>query len=268
MVSASGKGEGDGSDRPLPEWMQPNQLSKTWYGRRKRSWAKATPKGGYDRYRGYDLIEEDERTREGVDMPASILVLGVVAFVLAFVPLIKYLGVLFAIAAVVLATREFARIDPAARIRLKGKDVRDQRFVRLGRFLAIVAVILVVTTTLWGMKTDRDERIKNSSGGTGLVLQQDLDVEFESFTVGQDAVGAQTRGLPVEVSNTADGTRSFEFRIEALDGEGRRIADQLLIAAAMEGGEQRTLIAFASVNSDTTEALKDARFRVASAKSF
>jgi hypothetical protein len=285
MFSSSGKGQDDSSadrgsvrteksgkgvsaGRELPEWMQPERDTRAWYGRkRKAEVRKPTPKGGYDRFRGYDVIDEveDEAPKEGVDVAAAILVLGAIALVLSVVPIIKYVAVLFAIVTVVLATREFAKHDPAARIRLKGKDVRDQRFCRIGRFLAIVAVISVVAGTLWGIKTDRDNRIKSSAGGTSKVLQQDLSVKFGAFEVGQDAVGAETRRLLVFVSNKAGGTRSFEFQVECSDGENRRIASQTLRALKMRGGEDRTLEAFGYVDSETTQALKTAKCRVATA---
>ena len=273
MVSSSGKGNTTESGRDLPDWMLPEQQGRSWYGRkRKPAYRKPTPKGGYDRYKGYDAFDDEdeveEAPREGVDMPVAILVLGAVALALSFVPLIKYVGVLFAVAAVVLATREFARLDPAARIRLKGKDVRDQRFCRIGRFLAILAVISVVASVIWGIKTDRDNRIKASGSGTGLVLEQDLRVEFGAFEVGADAVGAQTRRLPVTFENKSDDTKSCEAQIDAIDGENRRIASQTLFAPKLRSGEARPLEAFGYVDSQTTAALDspDTKFRVATAK--
>ena len=270
-MARSSKSNMTESGRDMPDWMLPDQQGRAWYGRkRKPSYKKATPKGGYDRYKGYDAYDEDaeydEGPREGVDMPVAILVVGIVSLVLSFVPLIKYVAVLFAIIAVALATREFMRQDPAARIRLKGKDVRDQRLCRIGRFLAILAIISVVASTIWGIKTDRDDRIKASGNGTGLVLEQDLSVKFGTFSVGQDAVGAETRVLPVIVKNKAGGTKSCEIQIEALDGENSRVASQIVYAPKMKGGETRDLEAFGYVDSETTEQLKTATFRVATAK--
>ncbi len=272
MRSSSSNGNTTESGRDLPEWMLPEQQSRAWYGRkRKPSYRKATPKGGYDRYKGYDAFDDDDEDedapREGMDMPVAILVLGIVALALSVVPLIRYVAVLFAIAAVVLATREFARMDPASRIRLKGKDVRDQRFCRIGRVLAILAVVSVVASTIWGIKVDRDNRIKAGDDGTGLVLQQDLSVEFGAFEVGQDAVGAETRRLPLLFVNKTDSTRSFEAQIECLDAENRRVASQTMFAPKMKGGEERPLEAFGYVDSETTQALKTADCRVATAKS-
>ncbi len=287
MFSSPGKGQDDsatdrgsvrtaksrkgvaGGGRELPEWMLPERERRTWYGRkRKPAVRKATPKGGYDRFRGYDALEDVaavEAPKQGIDVAAAILVLGAISLALSVVPLIRYVAVLFALVTVVLATREFVKHDPAARIRLKGKDVRDQRFCRIGRFLAILAIISVVAGTLWGIKQDRDDRIKGSGAGTGLVLQQDLSIKFGAFVVGQDAVGAETRGLPVFVSNKSGDTRTFEFQIEALDPENRRIASQDIRVAKMKGGEERTLEAFGYVDSETTAALRTATFRVATA---
>jgi hypothetical protein len=251
--------------------MLPEQQGRAWYGRkRKPSYKKPTPKGGYDRYRGYDAFDEDdsddEGPREGVDMPVAVLVLGIVTLVLSFVPIIQYVAVLFAIVTVALATREFARMDPAARIRLKGKDVRDQRLCRIGRFLAVVAIISVAASTIWGIKTDHDNRIKAGGNGTNLVLEQDLKVTFGDFSIGQDAVGAETRVLPVHVKNKAGGTKSCEIQIEALDGNDSRVASQTLPVSSIKSGEERDLQAFGYVDSETTQQLKTAKFKVAQAK--
>jgi hypothetical protein len=270
-MARSSKSHTTESGRDLPDWMLPDQQGRSWYGRkRKPAYRKPTPKGGYDRYKGYDAHNEDEEVeeapREGVDMPVAVLVIGTVALVLSFVPLIKYVAVLFAIVAVALATREFMRQDPAARIRIKGKDVRDQRLCRIGRFLAIVAIISVTASTIWGIKTAHDHRIKASGNGTGLVLEQDLSVKFGPFSVGQDGVGAETRVLPVTVKNKGGGTKSCEIQIEALDGENSRVASQTLYAPKLKGGETRALPAFGYVDSETTEQLKTATMRVAAAK--
>lgn len=267
---SSGKGNTTESGRDIPDWMLPEQHGRSWYGRkRKPAYRKPTPKGSYDRYKGYDAVDDadegEDTPREGVDMPVAILVLGIVSLALSFVPLIQYVAVLFAIAAVVLATREFARQDPAARIRLKGKDVRDHRFCRIGRFLAVLAVISVVASTIWGIKQDRDNRIKASGAGTGLVLEQDLRVEFGVFEVGVDPVGAETRRLPLTFENKAGGTKSCEAQVEAIV-DNRRIASQTLFAPKLRSGEQRALEAFGYVDSETTQALKTATFRVATAK--
>lgn len=260
------------SGRDLPEWMLPEQQGRAWYGRkRKAAYKKAQPKGGYDRYKGYDAYDEDDEVEEapnsGVDIPVAILVVGIVSLVLSVVPLIQYIAVLFAIGTVVMATREFMRQDPAARIRLKGKEVRDQRLCRIGRFLAILAIIVVAAMTIWGIKTDRDNRIKASGNGTGLVLEQDLSVEFGTFEVGTDAVGAETRRLPLTVKNKSGGTKSCEAEIEAIKEDNTRIASQTIFAPKMKGGEERPLEAFGYVDAETTQELKSptTKFRVATA---
>ncbi|MGQ0631128.1 MAG: hypothetical protein ACT4P1_08795 [Sporichthyaceae bacterium] len=258
-----------GSFDDLPDWMLPERGKRAWYGlRRKPAPRIANPKGGYDRLRGYDAPEQDEEgEREGVDVPAAILFLGVIALVLSVVPLIKYLAAGFALVAVILAAREFSRVDPTAKVRLHGRAVRDLRLIRIGRLVAILAIIAVVASTLWGMKQSRDDRIKASESGTALVLSQDVDVRFGTFTTGVDAIGAPTRFWPVFLVNKSGETRSFEILVEALNDSGVQIASQLLQAPKMSAGEERVMNAFEFVGSDTTQALKSARPKVAKATS-
>ncbi|MGQ0623493.1 MAG: hypothetical protein ACT4PP_02380 [Sporichthyaceae bacterium] len=249
--------------------MKPERSRRAWYGlRRKPAPRIANPKGGYDRLRGYDAPDQGaDEEREGVDIPAAIMFLGVIALLLSVVPLIKYLAAVFALIAVVLAAREFSRIDPTAKVRLRGRAVRDLRLIRLGRLIAIVAIIAVVASTLWEMKQSRDDRIKASESGTALVLDQDVDVRFGDFTTGVDAIGAQTRAWPVILTNKSGETRSFEILVEAVNAGEVQIANQLLQAPKMSAGEVRTLYAFEYVGEDLTAALKSARPRVAKATS-
>lgn len=259
-----------GSVREPSNGRNVERAGRTWYGRRRKpAPRKPAPKGGYDRFRGYDApAPEAPAARQGVDFALATLVLGIVAFVLAFVPVIRYVGALFALGAVVLASREMAKHSVEARIRLKGNEVRAERFCRVGRFLAIVAVIIVVASTLWGMKEGRDNRLKESGSGTGLVLSQDLGLTIDGpFVEGADAVGRPTYALPVTVENKSGGTCSFTVQVEALDGEGRRVAAENLEVNNMRGGATEVRAMFQFVAPASAEALKTATFRVATARS-
>jgi hypothetical protein len=239
---------------------------RTWYGKRKKPTVrKATPKGGYDRYRGYDAVEYVEpKPAKSVDFSMSALVLGASALLLAWWPILKYLGLIFAMAAVVMATRELSRFDPAARVRMKGEAAHAERYARTGRTLALVAVAVVIGNSLWGLKTAHDDKLKASGSGTGKVLD-DVRVDFGAFTTGYNGVGQPIRSLPVTIKNRSGATHSFDILIEALNDKGQRISSDELLEQAMSPGETRQQALFQFVDDPTTNSLKAATFRVATA---
>lgn len=239
--------------------------SRTWYGRRRKPSArKATPKGGYDRYRGYDAPEEKQEVRKGVDLSVTAFTMGSAAFVLAWWPYLKFVGIVLAFGAIVLATRELSRHDPESRILMRGAAAHAERFARTGRTVALIALIVVVGNGLWAMKTAHDDRAKASGGATAMVLS-DLDVQFSPFQVGVNGVGQAIRALPITVQNKTGSTCTYQVQFEALDAQGQRVASEELVEPSMRPNETRVRNAFQFVDEPTTEALKTATFRVANA---
>ncbi|MGQ0466478.1 MAG: hypothetical protein ACT4QG_14285 [Sporichthyaceae bacterium] len=239
--------------------------SRTWYGRRRKQTArKATPNGGYDRYRGYDAPEEKHEVRKGVDLSVTAFTMGSAGFLLAWWPYLKFVGIVLALGAIVIATRELSRHDPESRIMMRGAAAHAERFARTGRTVALIALVVVVGNGLWSMKTAHDDRVKASGDGTAMVLG-DLDVAFAPFQTGLNGVGQAIRALPITVTNKTGSTCMYAVQIEALDAQGQRVADQELVEPSMRPGEARVRNVFQFVDEPTTEALKTATFRVATA---
>jgi hypothetical protein len=197
--------------------------------------------------------------KPGVNLALSALVLGAVAFLLAFVPIVKYLGAVFAACGLAVAALEMRRSLDQGR--------KFPRAAFWGRFLAIVALILVVLTTLMGFKASADNRKKGSGSATGMVLSQDLSVTFGAFSHTQNAVGQWENGLPIVVKNKSDGKRSFEFQVEALNKAGERIASEQQLHISMRSGEKRDSVLFTNVDDATAQSLMTARFRITNARS-
>jgi hypothetical protein len=242
-------------------------LGRTWYGRkRKPEVRKARPHGGYDRYAGYDAPSEEEiAARQRVDFSMAAFVLGASALVLAWWPILKYIGVGFAVLAVVVGTKELHRHSVASRVRLRGEAAHAERFARTGRMLAVLAVAVVAGNLVWGVKTVHDNHAKASGSDTGSVLS-DLDVAFGQFTTGYNGIGQPIRQLEVTVRNKTGKTHSFTIQIEAIDASGKdRIASDELLEQSMAPGETRHVAAFQFADPAQTEALKTATFRVAQA---
>ena len=129
MFSLHDKGTMNRDGLPQAESWRPNvperqvDLGRTWYGRkRKPEVRKARPHGGYDRYAGYDAPTEQEIVqRQRVDFSMAAFVLGAAALVLAWWPILKYIGVGFALLAALVGTKELHRHSAAARVRLRGE---------------------------------------------------------------------------------------------------------------------------------------------------
>jgi hypothetical protein len=250
-------GEGQSWRPNVPE--RQVDLGRTWYGRkRKPEVRKPRPHGGYDRY-------EVAPTKQRVDFSMSAFVLGAAALVLAWWPILKYVGMGFAVLAVLVGTKELHRHSVASRVRLRGEAARAERFARSGRLLAVVSVAVVAGNMLWGVKTNQDSHAKASGSDTGSVLS-DLDVTFGQFTTGYNGVGQPTRQLAVTVHNKTAKVHSFTIQIEAIDASGKdRVDSDGLLEQSMAPGETRQVAAFQLADPSQTEALKTATFRVAQA---
>jgi|GEM_PF-4947427 len=262
---------GHSADAP-PSW-RPNvperkvNLGRTWYGRRRKpAPLKANPKGGYDRFAGYDAPAADgDRPRQRVDLAISAFVLGSAAMLLAWWPILKYIGVGFALLAILVATRELARHDPASRAMMKGEAAHAERFARTGRVIAVLAIAVVAGNLLWALKTGKDDHAKASGHDTGSVLD-DVGVSFGEFSTGINGIGQPTRQLSVTVKNRTSRTHSFQIQIEAIDpSTHERIASDELLEQSMKAGEIREQAAFQFADPTQTEALQRATFRVAQA---
>lgn len=261
-------GEPDGA----PSW-RPNvperqvDLGRTWYGRKRKPPAiKPAPHGGYDRYGGYEAPSEEKITsKQRVDLSLSAFVLSLAALVLAWWPILKYVGVAFALISVLIATRELARHNPASRILMRGEAAHAERFARTGRMLSVLAVGVVAGNMVWGVKTGQDNHAKATGRDTGSVLA-DIEVTFGEFTTGFNGIGQPTRQLPITVKNRTGKTHSFNIQIEAIDGSAKvRIASDELLLPSMAPGETRQELKFQFADPTQTSALKTATFRVAEA---
>ncbi|HEX4223597.1 MAG TPA: hypothetical protein VHZ97_14610 [Pseudonocardiaceae bacterium] len=276
MFSLHDKGTVDhdgGLPGSRPESWRPNvpdrqvDLGRTWYGRKRRPEVrKARPHGGYDRYAGYDAPTEQEIvSKQRVDFSMAAFVLGAAALVLAWWPILKYVGVAFALLAAVVGTKELHRHSMAARVRLRGEGAHAERFARTGRVLAVLAVTVVAGNLVWGVKTGHENQVKASGSGTAATLQ-DVDVTFGQFTTGYNGIGQPIRQLAVTVHNKTGKVHSFTIQIEAIDASGKdRIASDELLEQSMAPGETREVSAFQFADPSLTEALKTATFRVAEA---
>lgn len=206
---------------------------------------------------GYDPFAPPPKP--GVNLALSALVLGGVAFLLSFVPIVKYIGAIFAAGGLAVVAIEMRRSFEQSR--------KLPRAAFWGRFLSILALVVVVFTTVAGFKEGSNNGKKASGRATGMVLSQDLSVTFGPFSHVKNAVGQWENGLPIVVKNKSGDKKSFEFQVEALNPAGERIASEQQLHISMRSGEKRDSVLFANVDEPTAEALTTARFRVTNAAS-
>lgn len=195
----------------------------------------------------------------GIDLALSSLVLGTVAFALAWIPLVKYVGAAFAALGVLLAVID-ARRDEA-------QGWLPGVMTRWARTLSVAALVVVVATTGLAIKSGMDADKKASGHATGAVLDDDLGTKFGEFTETKDAVGVTHRGLELTIRNKSGGVKDFDILVEAVNGNGERITSEQLNPRNMRPGQEVKYTLFQYVDELTAHALKTAEVRIGSASS-
>lgn len=188
----------------------------------------------------------------------AALVLGIIGVVLSFIPIINNaafvlgaLALIFAIVALV-----------------KKKSIAT----------AVVAFVLAVASmgiTLAMQKSVGDalEKAGNeisktaddmSGNNTEDILKNDVQVDIGQFEVIEGEYGLQNSKLVVSVNNKMSEKKSFSIQIEAIDADGKRLADDTVYANDLNAGQSQDFEAFTLVQSDKYESLKAATFKVVS----
>lgn len=190
-------------------------------------------------------------------LATAALVLGIIGVVLSFIPIINnaafVLGALALIFAIV--------------VLIKKKSLA----------VAIVSIVLAVAAmgiTLamqksFGDALDKvgDEINKSLDDSTGKntdeILQNDLQVDLGEFTV-EKGEFIDSSKLIVSIKNKSDEQASFSINIEAVDADGKRLADDTVYSNDLGAGQSQDLEAFTLVQSTQYDALQQATFKIVS----
>jgi len=190
-------------------------------------------------------------------LATAALVLGIIGVVLSFIPIVNnaafVLGALALIFAIV--------------VLVKKKSVA----------VAIVSIVLAVAAmgiTLamqksFGDALDKvgDEINKSLDDSTGKntdeILQNDLQVDLGEFTV-EKGEFIDSSKLIVSIKNKSDEQASFSINIEAVDADGKRLADDTVYSNDLGAGQSQDLEAFTLVQSTQYDALQQATFKIVS----
>ncbi len=146
---------------------------------------------------------------------------------------------------------------------------------RVGQGLAIATIILsiltfvvvLVTQSFYGKVAEDvgnsvSESMNDFDGtNTDKLLETSVDVTIGKFTATTDGYIDSTE-LPVTVKNKASEKASYTVKIEAVDTDGTRIADDTLYVTDLNAGQSVSEKAFTFVESGKVEALKTATFKI------
>ncbi|MGN1391536.1 MAG: hypothetical protein ACI4WQ_06045, partial [Sharpea porci] len=172
-------------------------------------------------------MEEKNVNKSGFAVAA--LVLGIVGIVFSFIPIINngafVLGVLAAIFGIISLAKKAS----------KGKAIA-------GLVLGILAIVitLVMQSAFSSALDDTSKKLDKAAGNsTNEVLKKEVNVTLGAFEANKDEYGIVSTKLPVTVKNITDKKHSYSIHIEAVDANGKRIADDYVNVNDLGGNQSQ-----------------------------
>ncbi len=201
-------------------------------------------------------MEEKSVNKSGFAVAA--LVLGIVGIVFSFIPIINngafVLGVLAAIFGIISLAKKAS----------KGKAIA-------GLVLGILAIVitLVMQSAFSSALDDTSKKLDKATGNsTNEVLKKEINVTLGTFEANKDEYGIVSTKLPITVKNITDKKHSYSIHIEAVDANGKRIADDYVNVNDLGGNQSQDFKAFEAVEEEKVESLKQAQFKIIEASSY
>lgn len=195
--------------------------------------------------------------RSGLAIAA--LVLGIVALVTSFLPIINNISFFMALIGLILAIVGILGIR-------KGKN-SGMGMAIAGLVICIVAGAVVLgTQAMYGAAIDESSKQldKMTGNATEEVLDVDVQVDLGQFSISKSQYGLIDSGLPVTVKNLLNEPASYWVKVEAVDAAGARIKDDTVYVNDLGAGQTTTLEAFSYVSSDDFDAMQNASFSIMS----
>lgn len=126
-----------------------------------------------------------------------------------------------------------------------------------------IAAVDAVDEAVGDASADLDADLGRMDGSaTEDILASDLTVDLGAFQATEDEYGFVETALPVTVVNNAAEPFSYSVQIEAVDADGKRIADDILLVSDLAPGQSQDQEVFVLVESDKVDALKKATFQI------
>ncbi len=196
------------------------------------------------------------------------LVLGIVAIIGSWVPILNNFSAILAFIGLVLGIIGIVTIS-------KSKGAKSGKGVAVaGTVISIVAIVVVLATqSLYGKAIDSaseswDKSTSKATGGaTEELLQNDVSVDFGAYTV-EDKTYYKTGKLTVTITNKTSEAKSFNVQLEALDSSGNRIEDGYAYASKLQGGQSTTQEIFHAMSDEKVAQFQNATFKVVSVSEY
>ena len=206
-----------------------------------------------------------DRTERKSGLAIAGFVIAVLAILGSWVPIFNNVSFFFAIIALIFGIIGIVAIA-------RGK--------RVGQGLAVATIILSIATGIIvvatqsfygkvaeGLGNSVTESVNDYDGtNTDKLLESSVDVTLGTFVVNTGAemnyTYDDTTELPVTIKNKAAEKSSYTVKIEAVDANGTRVAEDTVFVTDLNAGQSVSEKAFAYVESSKLEALKTATFKI------
>lgn len=191
------------------------------------------------------------------------LVLGIIAAVTSFLPIINNISFFMAVIGLVFAIVGIL-------------SVRKGKSSGMGMAIAALVLCIVAGAVVLGSQAlytaAIDDAVEKSShqldkmtgDATDDILGVDVDVSLGEFSISKDRYGFVKSGLPVTVKNLLDEPATYLIQIEAVDATGARIMDDNVYVNDLGANQSTKLEAFSYVSTDKYSAMQGASFNIVS----
>ena len=208
-------------------------------------------------------------SKDNTERKSGLAIAGFIIAILAIlgsaIPIFNNVSFFFAIVALVFGIIGLVAIR-------KGKRV-GQGFAIATIILSVLTFIVVLATQSFYGKVAEDvgnsvnESVNDLDGtNTEKLLKDNVDVTLGAFTfnAGSEASYSydDTTELPVTIKNKSSEKASFSAKIEAVDANGNRVAEDTIYATDLNPGQSVSDKAFKYVEEGKLEALKSATFKI------
>lgn len=206
-----------------------------------------------------------DKTERTSGLAIAGFIIAILAVLGSWVPILNNVSFFFAIVSLILGVIGLMAIR-------KGKRVGQGLAVATIILSVLTFVVVLATQSFYGKVADEvgnsvNESVNDFDGtNTDKLLETSVDVTLGEFVFnpGEEAEFTydDTTELPVTVKNKASEKASYTVKIEAVDADGARIAEDTVYASDLNPGQSVSEKAFQYVEPSKLEALKTATFKI------
>lgn len=186
------------------------------------------------------------------------LIIGIVAVVLSFIPIINNGAFVLGIIAIILGVIPFFK-----------KASRKKAIIGIILGILSVVITLAMQSSISKSLDETSKKLDKITGNsTEEVLQDDVDVSIGDFITTTGEYGYTDTKLTVTVTNKTDSQKSFSIHIEAIDSTGKRIDDDYAYANNLNPNQSQDCDLFQFVQSEDVDNMKNATFKIVEASAY